>query len=148
MNALSAEHLIKSQCHSLLIINGNANGRKIGGQKIYIFVVHTDKSFYALEYTGQDFSEDEEVEEEDADAYLDTLAFDDYSKIIQELQSHRKEIEKLQTDMGHGGLRSLLEEEDPKASEQTEGNQGSEPRCLDLFGARVSTLLTCAAVRL
>jgi len=96
---------------------------------MYFFAVHTDKSFYALEYTGQDFSEDEEVEEEDADAYLDTLAFDDYSKIIQELQSHRKEIEKLQTDMGNGGLRSLMEEEDLKEGEQTEGNQGSEPSC-------------------
>lgn len=102
----------------------------MGGQNIYISVVHTDKSFYALEYTGQDFSGDEEVEEEDADAYLDTLAFDDYSKIIQELQSHRKEIEKLQTDMGNGngGVRSLTEKE------QTEENQGSEPSCLDLFG--------------
>ena len=120
---------------SLNVIN------EIGGPDISLFVVHTDKSFYALEYTGQDFSEDGEVEEEDAEAYLDTLAFDDYSKIIQELQSHRKEIEKLQTDMGNGGLRRLMEEE------QTEGKQGSEPSSLDLCGASVSTLLTCVAVR-
>ena len=114
----------------------------------YLFTARTDKSFYALEYTGHDFSEeDAEVEEEDAEAYLDTLAFDDYSKIIQELQSHRKEIEKLQTDMatdrpdtGPGGLKSLMEEEDdPKeGGEQTEGNQGSELSCVDLFGCRVS----------
>ena len=71
------------------------------------------------------------------------MAFDDYSKIIQELQSHRKEIEKLQTDMGNGGLRSLTEE-DQKESELTEGNQGSESSCLGLFGLWCHPANLCA----
>ncbi len=82
--------------------------------------MRADKSFYALEYTGHNFSEDEDNEE----AYLDSLAFDDYSKIIQELQSHRKEIEKLQSDFSQAsrsGQSHPLREED----EQTEDNQGS-----------------------
>jgi hypothetical protein len=94
-----------------------------------------EKSFYSLEYTGHNFSDDEEDEE----ACLDSLGFDDYSKIIQELQSHRKEIEKLQTDISQAGslgapenLPELPErehqedEEGDSTAEQTEDNQGSE----------------------
>ena len=51
-----------------------------------------EKSFYSLEYTGQDFSDQDDVND-------DTMTtFEDYTKIIEELQSHRREIEKLQTD--------------------------------------------------
>ncbi|XP_059092688.1 myomegalin-like isoform X1 [Tigriopus californicus] len=45
------------------------------------------KSFYSLEYTRAEMSED-------GDQTVTT--FEDYSKIIEELQSHRREIEKLQ----------------------------------------------------
>ncbi len=49
-----------------------------------------EKSFYSLEYTTGCLSEAQSSEK---------LVFEDYSKIIEELQSHRKEIEKLQVDI-------------------------------------------------
>lgn len=40
----------------------------------------------------------ESPDEFDDEGDVDAVIFDDYSKIIEELQSHRREIEKLQTD--------------------------------------------------
>jgi len=47
------------------------------------------KSFYSLDYTGQDFS----------DKASEKGGSRDYVKIIEELQSHRKEIEQLHFDL-------------------------------------------------
>ena len=68
--------------------------------------MHAVKSFYSLDYTEEGLGQEEEgqeggpppseqVPEEDGSSRLE-----DYNKIIQELQSHRKEIEKLQITGG------------------------------------------------
>ena len=62
------------------------------------------KSFYSLDYTGQDFSDIDELE---PGLGLELMSRDshdpnkDYSKIIEELQSHRREIEKLHIDLAN-----------------------------------------------
>lgn len=58
------------------------------GKDAFNFLLHLEKSFYSLEYTRAEMSED------GGDQTVTT--FEDYSKIIEELQSHRREIEKLQ----------------------------------------------------
>ena len=63
------------------------------------------RSYYSLGFMGQDsHTEESQYIGEDSCCKADTspnngLQVEDYSKIIEELQSHRKEIEKLQMDM-------------------------------------------------
>lgn len=70
--------------------------------------MYIEKSFYALEYTTN-HSQDQTDQEETS------LISEDYSKIIQELQSHRREIEKLQIDISS----SNIKEDDQMPMEET-----------------------------
>jgi hypothetical protein len=55
-------------------------------------------SFYALDYTGQDFSDIDEV---GGHLLVASEPAKDYSVIIEELRSHRREIEKLHVDLAN-----------------------------------------------
>ncbi len=70
---------------------------------------NTVKSFYALDYTEQDFNSDDPNSETHEDQ-----ASGSYSKIIAELQSHRKEIEKLQTNASSASSSSPCRMRNPK----------------------------------
>ncbi len=86
-----------------------------------------EKSYYSLGYSA--LAEEDTVacdgvgaggDKEDAEAEDDAIIFEDYSRIIEELRSHRREIEKLQSDFRGAGDEEEEEDKEDK-EEQSKG---------------------------